>query len=517
VTNRNYHIKSCPTELEGLQFTRREGGKQSAVKLWASPGSTVYVLVVRRTIKAANPALQTMADAGWTTVSPDFVVDNKANTELAVFKKVFDHQEIVQLSNNPEFIGYLIAAKNLNLVTDSEPTMASEPDADWPGPPSGFAVDPPDLLDPVAGATTNPSRLQSSIHILAVQTSESGLLTGSDDEAVLTIQRSQLPHLITLRFVTPVDDRTRMSKEEALRYIRVHYPNWNAGGAEITFGDRYSLHDDEPMGAALATMVLSVHEPFEIDPNVAVTGDVTASGRINRVDKIFARIHGAEAGDVTIVAFPAENFDQLVNTEGFIVKGQVPRVQIIGVSTLDEVVAVARTDRPKSLQRAIDLYAHIQQEIKQSKNYLHDRKCAEELDQVLSLCPEHCSAKLMLMLATNKRPKTFSPAASLYYISLAVREMFPFVMGHDDITKHQLSSAVLRHGLDGLARLRPNADPSVVPLIDVWTRYLHTFQSVESGVEPLHNLQLDGQIVLDAMAKLNMNAELMQKMLNDRI
>jgi hypothetical protein len=340
---------------------------------------------------------------------------------------------------------------------------------------------------------------------------------GETSVMVLTVLRADSPHLITVRFAMPASSEMRSARDEALRYIRVSYPNWKAGGAELTSDNNYSLHEGSSIGAALATMVLSLIKGFDIDPKVAITGDVTATGRVIKIGGVYTKFHGAETSKCTIVALPAENFDQMVNTESFIGKGEVPQIQVIGVSTIDDAVAVVRANRAEKLQRAIDLYGHVQKEIDQNHGYLHDPKCAEELKQVLLLCPQHFSAKLELMLATNKQPKLLSPVSSIYYTFNAVRRMVPVLIERKDLGRNAVPSSAMRRGLEALAKLRPEVDPSVLPLIDTWTRFIQTLQSYESGVATEQDLDRDARTVDDEMTKRNIDTDRMRKILKDGI
>ena len=40
----------------------------------------------------------------------------------------------------------------------------------------------------------------------------------------------------------------RLARDEALRYIRLTYPNWYADAAEISFEDKYVNHDGGSIG-----------------------------------------------------------------------------------------------------------------------------------------------------------------------------------------------------------------------------------------------------------------------------
>ena len=216
---------------------------------------------------------------------------------------------------------------------------------------------------------------------------------------------------------------------------------------------------------------------------------------------------------------PSDNFDQLLNTETFIGKGEVSKVQVIGVETVDDMIAVVRQDRDAKLAKAIELYDEVQQEIAASKGYVKKPACAEKLAEILQLCPQHFSAKLLLMQATGKRPKNLSEGASLYYISVAVNEIMPTLAAQykNRDRSAQVQSTTVHQGLDELDKLRPMCDANVLPLLDAWQRYIRTLSSYEAGLASGVNLESQRQAIRDAMTKLKMDPDSMQKLMKEGV
>ena len=340
-------------------------------------------------------------------------------------------------------------------------------------------------------------------------------MLGETTEAVLTIVQGESAIPIGFRFVTPVGYQMRMARNDAMRYIHVKYPNWKAGGAELTFEDRSNKHEGSSIGTALAVLVRSAIDGFQIDPNSSITGDITANGKVLPIGGVYAKVHGAEASKCRLMGLPLGNFESLVNTESFIASGEVPQVQVIGIGTVDEAVALLRTDRSPGLSEAIELYDQVTQNYQQSTAYLHSPDCAAQLEKILQLAPHHFSAQLLKILAEGTRPKTLSATASLYYVSVAVQEILPIIEARAKESLRVPPSAVVTQGLSDLGKLRPVSHPRVVPLIDAWVKFIRIASSVESGMATPRYLDAQWQAVLDAMFELEVDPELMQKMLSE--
>ena len=92
----------------------------------------------------------------------------------------------------------------------------------------------------------------------------------------------------------------------------------------------------------MGTLILSTIQGFTIDDNTAITGDISANGKIRAIGGLFAKIRGATASKCTVVAVPTDNFGQLVDTMVYEGPAAITDIQVIGIANLDEAVAVMR-------------------------------------------------------------------------------------------------------------------------------------------------------------------------------
>jgi hypothetical protein len=504
-----------PDELNGLSFTHRRNGISCDVEIKAEGDTTVYAIVEAEDGKHRPTAvLDALANSGWKRVdAPDFATLHR---KLAAFKRSLHSGETVKLSHGPSS-GFCIAAKDLEVDSqtstgDSKPGPPAEDDSKNP-----FHPDPPLTLKRIYGPTTNVSQLQTSIKALVVLHISSGVSVGRTMHTVLTVMRGNSATEVNFRFISPVGPQMRSCRNDALRYVHVRFPNWSASGADLTFENRDEGAEGGSIGAVLSTLMLSAIEGFTIDHNVAVTGDVSADGSLLKIGGVFAKVHGAEDSNCTLVVIPTDNFGELINTKDYIAKGAVPKLQVVGAETVDDVIAAVRTDRSVKFAKAMELYDEVTQGIQGSKTYLRSTECTEKLNQILTLVPLHLSAKLLLMEATNKRPKTLSAGASQYYLYAAVEQIMPLLVERSKEGGQLPPSTVVHDGLQNLEELRTICDSNMVPVIDAWERYIRTLSSYQSGLASPRNLEVERQAVIDAMAKVDMNADLMQKMMKEGI
>jgi hypothetical protein len=249
-----------------------------------------------------------------------------------------------------------------------------------------------------------------------------------------------------------------------------------------------------------------------------MTGDVTADSKVRAIGGISAKIRGATEAQCTLVALPAENYNQLI--DAFVYEGPelITSVQVIGISNLDDAVAVSRLDRDVNLTDAIALFNQVQQELKDSPTKIHSKEIADQLAQVVELEPRHFSAKLLLMTAQNAQPRKLSASASMYYTVTAFRTAWPTLSEHAKPSMHpQMNSVVVQEVLHTLDKVRRLADPQVVPFVNAFSEYIKALNDYESHLASATMVEERRQGVQDALAKLQANRNLMEKMLYEGI
>lgn len=515
-TTRNYGLINIPPDLLGLTFTRRQGGRPTDVEINASAGATVFLLVDSE--KGPNGGVELnkrLALSGWTRLADaEYLASNAKKCAMAVYTRDFSSSEQIAL-DGAGWSGFIVAADNLILDLNDRSVITEAKASPKPAPKRADQKNDAASVDP---ATTHISIPQASIKSLEIQNTESGLMLGQTSEMVLTITRGKSPKPTSVDFVPPVGNDTNLARDEALRFIRLDYPTWYADRAEITFEDKYDAHDGGSFGAAIGTMILSVIQGFQIDPDIAITGDISANGKIRAIGAVSAKIHGAIADKCSLVALPNDNYDQLVDAVIYNGPAIVTDIQVIGISNLTGATATMRIDRDPNLANAIEMFASLQKAAKDKPDYWISKDAQDALSKVFALAPEHLSSQILLASASGNLPKTLSATASNYYTFLALNPMLAILTERAESTRTQkVPSAVIRAGLVDLRKLRPIADPNVRPLVDACARFIEAWNYLQQGSGSLDDLETQRESVLDAMAKEQSDPKLMQKMLKEGI
>ncbi len=504
-----------PAELAGMSFTRRPVERPSDVTVDVPAGATVGVLVnsertaTARTASAISRVHAELDQLGFTRLADVELTDHKGEKTPAVYVQTFAAARQFSVTRAVA-TGTVIVAKHLALdVGGADPAGATPTTPARPGPPvaAGRRRD---------GPATRVASQQATINALEVVETDAGLSLGRTSEVVLTVTREEAVRPVDVRFVEPVGQDTNLAKDEALRYVRLAYPTWDAGRAEITFEDKYDQHDGGSIGTAVGTMILSVVEGFPIDGRLAMTGDISANGRVRAVGGVAAKVAGATAAKCDLVAIPADNYAQLVDAVIYAGPSVVTDVQVLGMADLTDAVAAARTDRDPRLARAIAAFADLQQACHSSPAYLKGKAAAAQLHDVLGLAPRHLSARVLLDMNLGTAPRTLSVGGSEYHTAVAVRTLLTAMGERSPLAAaRQMPSGLIRSGLADLRKLRPIADPAVRPLIDAWARFITTWNEHQDGGASAVDVERQRQALLDEMQKERADPKLMEKLLHE--
>jgi len=302
-----------------------------------------------------------------------------------------------------------------------------------------------------------------------------------------------------------------------LRAINLKYGVSGVSKVELSFEDKYTAKDGGSIGAAIGTLILSMIQGFDIDPNLAITGDVSADGKIRRIGGVAAKLRGAAEAQCKLVAVPAENYEQVQDALAYEGPGIFANVQVLGIGDLEEAMAIVRSDRDPKLAQAIDLFAQIQQAMGKSSAYIYGRDAHAKLTQVLALAPNHYSAKLLLMVNGRNLPR-LSARASEYYTFVAVESMWEtmHVQAQAGATP-QLTAAATDAALKELHKLRPLADLRVQPYVDAWIDFIQGCDQLRQGTTTWQMVETKHQALLNEGIKLDANRDLAEKMLHEGI
>jgi hypothetical protein len=325
------------------------------------------------------------------------------------------------------------------------------------------------------------ARRQSSVKGLFVQTTATGMQTGQALDIIGSILSFPDPKVTNCRFAQVVGPQMETSWDEAVRVLQMRYPYWEGGKqVSISFSDKYSPKDGGSAGMALSLLLFSLLEGFELDPNFAVTGDITVDWKVREVGGIPTKVRGAILDKCTSVVIPKINEGQLQDAVILDSLKQLWAIQVFAVEDLGEAVMTVRTDRSADLAKAMGLFAQVQTNL--NINGSAGLRSAENnriLAEVCRLAPQHASAALLLKAANGKMTNKLTLGGSVEETVMNMAPLMPYLLAPDRyrITdKLPVSADLLKTSTGRLQKLRPNMDARAQGLCANVVEYLRAVE-----------------------------------------
>jgi Lon protease (S16) C-terminal proteolytic domain len=511
-TNRDSAVDQFPDVLAGLNFTKRAWSSAAPVAIDAPAEATVYVAL--GTGRRLNSIRNGLESDGWTKIGEIHFDDGS----MAVYKQTFAQARRVKVKGVGLY-GTIVLAQHLS-VTNSSPADQNPQEKPKEKPADNMTRQ-GSASESIsqAGPTTRLSKLQASIKALYVEQQDSGEMLGLAEDFILTATPGDPDgSTIPVSFTVPVDLEMHTVLADVCRALDTKYPHAEAAKYELSFADQFTPHGGGSIGAACATLFLSLIEGFDIDPNLAITGDVTADGRIRAIGGVAAKMRGAVEANCDIVVVPTDNYQQVV--DAFIYEGSalLTKIQVLGVADLDDAASVARLDRAAKLKRAIDLFGEVQSVLKDAPLRVHDKGIHDKLAEIVKLEPNHFSAKLLLLLSENRAPKRMSPGTTLYYTNVAVNTMLPALLhpvSQPNMSINPVTPAIVEAGMKKLRKVRWYGDWQILPFVDATQDFMQAMLDFDDGQITRQDLEAKAHAVQDQADKLNTDRDLWEKMIRE--
>jgi hypothetical protein len=321
---------------------------------------------------------------------------------------------------------------------------------------------------------------QASIRSLTVRVAENGQMVGAATDVIGTVMPdAKRQGLLEVRFVGEVGQDMSTSLSEAVRAVRVRYPQVAGGVIELSFEERYDRHDGGSAGAAFGTLLLSLLEGIELDPRVAMTGDLTVDWKVRRVGGVTAKLRGAQLDKCALALIPATNAETLSDAVLLYDDTVLWDVQVFSIATLQEAARMTSTQRDAKVAEAIKLFGDLQSRRSSSNNsgsassgraFLNNAETRKSLEHIVELAPNHLSAKQLLAIAKGTAPKQLSVNASLYQFSVAA---YPYRTALFTGDRGGLTKSTAANARKALSQLKPIADRRAQPLVAAFLDFVN--------------------------------------------
>jgi ATP-dependent Lon protease len=175
---------------------------------------------------------------------------------------------------------------------------------------------------------------------------------------LLFVEASRMKGGKSLTLTGQLGDVMKESAQAAVSWVRAHA---HEHGVDPAFWSEYDLHLHVPAGAipkdgpsagiTMATALVSLLTDRPVRPDLAMTGEVTLTGRVLAVGGIKEKVLAAHRAGITSLILPRQNEKALLE--------DVPEDVRAGltvhlVSTLAEVLRIALPDAPRGRRRELE-------------------------------------------------------------------------------------------------------------------------------------------------------------------
>lgn len=250
----------------------------------------------------------------------------------------------------------------------------------------------------------------------------------------------------------------------------------------LGFADASHPHDGESFSLGVALLYDALVANAPLAEHICVTGHLEPDGSVIRVGGLRRKIDAAAAADAScpVVIIPAENGEEI--SDRLILEGPefLSRMQIIGVENFAQAQRVTTAQRSTEVAEALRLYSRIGNLLKKHSEDSEERdavlaneRLQKALTRILTIIPEHLSARYLTLVARHEEPVSLSPKGSLR----AIDRIWPKVLAAGGNTTEQI-----RARRDAVAEL-DHVEPLLAPCSDRYAAAVRRYAELTSALE----------------------------------
>lgn len=262
---------------------------------------------------------------------------------------------------------------------------------------------------------------QRSVYGLSVRQLPNGKHAGAASSLSATALRDEDLDGVEFHIDQKVGNMTGNSLEEIKKLMRVRHEEDgripSSYKVEIAFEDKDGLLDGPSAGTAMSIIIDSLFTGRELDDIFAVTGAITADGKVTKIGGVAGKIRGATKKECKLVGVPHENIPGV--SDIYVLDGIEPliNIQVFSLKKLDQAIDIAAKDKPSEVAKAIDDFNKIARLLKdKGEDMLKNAKVKSMLEQLNESMPNHESARILLEIANGSAPKKLSVGGSFHVI-----------------------------------------------------------------------------------------------------
>ncbi|MCM8531673.1 MAG: hypothetical protein NE330_10970 [Lentisphaeraceae bacterium] len=260
------------------------------------------------------------------------------------------------------------------------------------------------------GHPRSPKRMVSSVNGLIVSSMANHRSIGAPARITANvIETEHKGRAVYLDEETGLNMKRSVSNAELALHKRFPALSKNHN-VRLAFEYRESHKDGNSAGVAFALLLYSIYEDIEIDDKAAVTGVILPNLSVKAVGGVPSKVRGAHITGIEYVVIPEENKEIVSDMTLLYELSTVWRTQIFTASKFTDALKIARVDRDKKTQEAINRFSKVSQIMDKGNSAIREKRdfLLSELEQIVKLTPNHESAKVLIKFFKKQRPKRLS-------------------------------------------------------------------------------------------------------------
>jgi len=342
-------------------------------------------------------------------------------------------------------------------------------------------------------------------------------LDGEDLGSVSTLSATELPNAaFDMSFNQDVGPMMTGATEEVAKFLLVrHGDDLPEKKIELSFGDRHTPKDGPSAAVATALIAQSIVSDIPLEPNIAVTGDMSATGEVQPVGGVISKLKAAAIAQVPIALVPHSNRRALQDFYFFYGIKSIARIQVISIEQFDEAWRMAKMDRDEDYVKALANFEDVSKAVLADAQATATPEVQAKLKEILEVIPNHLSARLLSLYGQRRAPQYLSLEGSLSEIDDGVTAMIDSLNGGQSAKRKKR----FKERIAALARVRKKVDPRTKSYLDSFLqagriigRYYDRDRLPDSVIK---EIRTKIQIIDAEASKLRSNAAIQRELMGD--
>ncbi len=233
----------------------------------------------------------------------------------------------------------------------------------------------------------------------------------------------------------------------------------------------YGTHEHDVAGVASAILLDAIGNGRTLDPETVLLGGVNEKGHITPAVRLATRLRTLEGTPPPVIGVPMVSEIEVRDLALMDELEVLAQQQIISLVSLEDARAIALKEKPERVAKAFSLFAGVREAAGRTpvKTLLKNPIFRQRLQEITAAMPNHLSAKLLLLAASNKVPGRITFATSRQAILKAIK---PFVNVTSTNRPAKEIQAAATEGGNVLLRMQPRVDPAVERYLIAMKAYL---------------------------------------------